>query len=306
MKNTERKLRSCGFTLIELLVVIGIIMLLIGMLVPGMQMIKKQARNLRQKAVFHGIEIGIGFFRNDEGDFPPSKRKLGMSGVVSGAQHLAEAMVGRDKQGFEPSTKWYAPTDQAGSSDLYDYSLDVSKNRRRDVYLDLKDTSLHLLSELYSPTATGSCYSGRWDVANKPPAPVLLDVFQHKEIADVNGKNVKLGTPILYYKANRNSKSFRVDPAVDTSRWIYDYQDNNTIARLGTVSDPTVKHLIESSVLGDAGMKLFYEKITNPGQVTTAGGTTFYKPYNASEFILISAGWDGIFGTRDDLTNFNY
>ncbi len=301
MKNTERKLRSCGFTLIELLVVISIIMVLIGILVPGMQMIKKQARNLRQKAVFHGIEIGVAFFRDDYGDFPPSKPKFGSGKFVSGAQHLAEALVGRDKRGFEPSTKWCAPIDEAADTTLYDESDDVSLNRRRDVYLDLKDTSLHVLSELYDNT--GLCYS---DTSGNMPAPVLLDVFQHKEIADVNGKNVKVGSPILYYKANRKSKSFMVDPVVDTSHWIYDYQDNNTIALLGTVADPTVKHLIESSALDDAGMKLFYEKITNPEQVTTAGSTNFYKPFNASEYILISAGWDGIFGTKDDLTNFNY
>ena len=309
MKKTERKLRSCGFTMIELLVVIGIIMLLIGVLVPGMQMIKKQARNLRQKAVFHGIEIGIGFFRNDDGEYPPSKPKVDGGKFVSGAQHLAEAMVGRDKQGFEPSTKWCAPTDQAagtGDPTLYDQSDEVSLNRRRDVYLELKDASLHLLSDLYD--STGNCYSGT--LADKP-APVLVDVFQHKQI-DVDGEKVKVGSPILYYKANRKSKSFRVDPAtVPHSRWMYNYQDNDMIARLGTVNDPTVQHKFASDYTAPApdertGDEIFYDFITNPRQVTTAGGTTFYKPYNASEYILISAGWDGIFGTKDDLTNFNY
>ncbi len=316
MKNTERKLRSFGFTLIELLVVIGIIMLLIGMLVPGMQMIKKQARNLRQKAVFHGIEIGIAFFREDYGDFPPSKWKGTLPNVVSGAQHLAEALVGRDKRGFEPSSQWNALVDMVADTTLYDESDDISLNRRRDVYLDLKDVSLYLLSELYgdgTATQAGSCYSGTW--ADKP-APVLVDVFQHKQITDANGEKVKVGTPILYYKANRNSKSFVEDPPLDLAivphrRWMYNYEDNDTITRLGTVDDPTVQHKFASDYTapapdGRTGDEIFYDFITNPRQATKAGGKTFYKPYNASEYILISAGWDGIFGTKDDLTNFNY
>ena len=81
------------------------------------------------------------------------------------------------------------------------------------------------------------------------------------------------------------------------------------IARLGTVDDPTVQHKFASDYTAPDGAKgdeIFYDFITNPGQATKAGGTTYYKPYNASEYILISAGWDGIFGTKDDLTNFNY
>ncbi|KKL62165.1 hypothetical protein LCGC14_2187920 [marine sediment metagenome] len=137
-------------------------------------------------------------------------------------------------------------------------------------------------------------------------------VFQHKQITDANGEKVKVGTPILYYKANRNSKSFRVDPAiVPHRRWMYNYEDNDTITRLGTVDDPTVQHKFASDYTapapdGRTGDEIFYDFITNPRQVTKAGGTTFYKPFNASEYILISAGWDGIFGTKDDLTNFNY
>ncbi len=308
MKMTERKLRSCGFTLIELLVVVGIIAILIGMLVPGMQMVKKQARNLRQKAVFHAIEISAAFFRDAEGDFPPSRtRSTGGSGRVTGAQHLAEALVGRDKHGFEPSSQWCAPLDQTADPTLYDYTNTDSQNRRNDVYLDLKDTHAVVLSELYgdgtSPTV-GTCYSGTW--ADKP-APVLLDLFRHKAI-DINGKQVKVGSPILYYKANRSSKSFKQDPpsTVPYSRWMYNYQDNNDLLQLGTVADPTAQHLIAQNGPGNAGVERFYEFITNPRQVTTVGGTTFYKPFNASEYILISAGWDGIFGNKDDLTNFNY
>ena len=47
------------------------------------------------------------------------------------------------------------------------------------------------------------------------------------------------------------------------------------------------------------GVQLFYETITNPK-------VNYDKPFNAATFILISAGYDGIYGTADDITNFDY
>jgi len=54
---------------------------------------------------------------------------------------------------------------------------------------------------------------------------------------------------------------------------------------------PGVAHLMDET--------LFYETITNPG-------VSYEKPFNSTTFILISAGNDGIFGTKDDVTNFDY
>jgi hypothetical protein len=33
--------------------------------------------------------------------------------------------------------------------------------------------------------------------------------------------------------------------------------------------------------------------------------TAAVKPYNENTYILLSAGWDGLYGTRDDIFNFS-
>ena len=49
---------------------------------------------------------------------------------------------------------------------------------------------------------------------------------------------------------------------------------------------------------GETGRQLFYKAITNMD-------SNYEKPHNPSTYIIISAGTDGIFGTKDDVTNFN-
>ena len=45
---------------------------------------------------------------------------------------------------------------------------------------------------------------------------------------------------------------------------------------------------------------VFYEMLTQRQD------GNFFRPYNKSTFIFISAGYDGVYGTKDDLTSFDY
>ncbi|MHC5083905.1 MAG: type II secretion system protein, partial [Planctomycetota bacterium] len=99
--------RKQAFTLIELLVVVAIISALVGILSVAQKKVKYHARTLRQKAEFHGMDISLELFHSDFRDYPDSD-VVDESGVeVSGAQRLAEAMLGRDEEGFHPKTKWH-------------------------------------------------------------------------------------------------------------------------------------------------------------------------------------------------------
>ena len=58
------------------------------------------------------------------------------------------------------------------------------------------------------------------------------------------------------------------------------------------MKDPTVPH--------ELSFNKFYEIINN------SKIDTHDQPFNATTFLLMAPGWDGIFGTKDDITNFDY
>jgi prepilin-type N-terminal cleavage/methylation domain-containing protein len=305
-----------GFTLIELLVVIAIIVMLIGILVPGMQAFKRTADNLKQKSRFHAMEIGLELYLKDFREYPESKMipETGGSNVVCGAHHLAEALFGRDSKGFDYKTDWYAPNgnkaiysdEEMGSSEEEIKACDM---RRKESYVDFKDVGVFNLGdgitvgEEWYP-ATGTLYAGTENF----PSPVISDIFYKKTIRIENietaqPQTFRVGTPVLYYKADTSKRMFRptkddpttpVDDRADPSNWIYNYLDNAAMFTLPVHNKPDKIHVYA----GLTGFDKFNEDITNQkvGQ--------YAKPYNARSFLLISAGRDGIYGTNDDVTNF--
>ncbi|MBL7186604.1 MAG: hypothetical protein ISS70_09780 [Phycisphaerae bacterium] len=74
---------------------------------------------------------------------------------------------------------------------------------------------------------------------------------------------------------------------------IYNYKDNHTLLALGVRGKPGQKHPLHEDP------KIFYE-ISRDDR---ANGPS--KPHRADTFILLSAGPDGLYGTADDITNFD-
>ncbi|MCK5565171.1 MAG: type II secretion system protein [Planctomycetes bacterium] len=330
MSEKKQKQRQAnGFTLIELLVVISIIVLLLGILVPGMRAFKRTADNLKQKSRFHSMEVGLELYYKDFLKYPESKALPAGSttGVVNGAHHLAEALFGRDMKGFDYKSNWYALTDSL-IPDIYandnnstvQTDIDASAARRKGPYVDLKDVGAFRLNAgigvpwypgsgiAVSTETGGTIYAGGDDY----PSPVISDIFYKKIIKVANletgvEQGFRVGTPVLYFKANtdeKQSRGYDADgtPITDYRHLIYNYEDNEAMFGLPQVTGPETddekNHHYRKGYNSNTGDELFYDDITNEKVEQYA------RPVNARSFLLISAGRDGIYGTDDDVTNF--
>ena len=54
-KHSEKQ----GFTIVELLTVMSVIAILIGLLVPALNLVRKMAKDTKQKAQFHSINVAV-------------------------------------------------------------------------------------------------------------------------------------------------------------------------------------------------------------------------------------------------------
>jgi len=306
MKVTKRQFgKKTGFTIIELLTVMSIIIILISVLVPGLNLARRYAKRVKQKAQFHSISVALEQFSAEQYLVGyPESTFLATGGIyTTGAQRLAEALMGRDRRGHDPQSSWDAALDSP-SLDIYASLANGSSPQQITDSLDhrkgpyLQDAAAFQVGELYA--AALNVYDG---IGTNPPAPVLTDEYTVKNVT-VGGKTVKAGSPILYYKAN--SSTVFPDPNLaiaitDPPISIINSFDNEELIALGTVkSGVTVPHHFDptfTDTAGKDGRQIFYDAIRNP-QMTPPW------PYNQDSYILISAGFDGIFGTTDDVFNF--
>jgi type II secretory pathway pseudopilin PulG len=283
--------KKAAFTIVELLTVMSVITLLIGLLVPALSMANRFARKVKQKAQFHSIEVALGLFNAEHDGYPGSDALDGSTpagGVpYSGTLKLCEAMMGQDLVGFHPSSRFRADkTDGATPpNQLY---VPATANGRIGPYLELENANPYKLKNLY-----GAGNTTPFDGELFALGDVYTSVF-HKE----TGK--RIGMPILYFRANISNV---LHDAASPDASIYNFLDNDELVKLGIPAQPQVAHPMASQgttrynqLPADPG--IFYEHIKNEKI------TTMSRPYRSDSFILLSAGFDGEYGTRDDVYNF--
>ncbi|MCP4707660.1 MAG: hypothetical protein GY869_03460 [Planctomycetes bacterium] len=224
-------------------------------------------RDIAARADLKNLELGLNIFYNDQGFYPPSspRPKLQIAGPPD--------MFATPDQGAHILFEALLGLDQLGYHPNHQYAIDDSgapidadgnRTTRNDLYIEPKPEHFGSISK--------ACPQS--DNFKSNDNPVFLDDFDRKN-----------RMPILYYRANPNG---------DTLTEIYDYHDNAAIT-----TDTTDNGRQKLHPNFDSPEK-FYQYIRNP----QSGDGSDDLPYNPDTLLLISAGRDHQFGTKDDITNF--
>ena len=94
VKDKSKKRRA--FTIVELLTVMSVIIILISLLVPALNQVKRFAKEVKQKAQFHSIDVAMELYETEHQEYPDSDREGSDGQEYCGAMKLAEAMVGQE------------------------------------------------------------------------------------------------------------------------------------------------------------------------------------------------------------------
>jgi hypothetical protein len=240
----------------------------------------KDRKLVQQMSRFRYIGDCLDEFRSRLSFYPPSDALDSTGKAYCGAMKLFEALWGRDFHGFHPESVFRSDAmDAAGASQLYQKKPQRNNLAKRvGPFLNDEDYYACRLGELYSNVGPfdGNDY-------------VICDIYEHTTLI-TTGK--KVGMPVLYYKANTSKTAHDInDP--DNPGNIYNYRDNQALLALGVPGRPGLKHPLYENP------KIFY-KMTRDYQFAKTS-----KPQRADSFILLSAGADGLYGTKDDIANFD-
>lgn len=269
-----------------LLIVVGVAVLGFSILVMVSKSLYKHPPdpNIMTRAQLHSMDAALGLFHGEFSMFPPSEANDPTGKAYCGAMKLSEALMGRDLLGFHSQSVFRRDgMDAPGAVRLYPIDIGLlsptlraeNLSTRKGPYLQAENANAQRLSDIYGKGKTGPFPEDTY---------VLCDVFQK-----TRPSGEKTGMPILYYRANRSNRAHQ---AGDPNN-IYDYRDNLALIALGVPGEPNSVHpLIDPN--------RFYLNTRND-RITTSP-----QPVRADSFILISAGWDGLYGTADDICNFEW
>ncbi len=315
--------RRHGFTLVELLVTIGIIVVLIGLLVPVVARVRISAQEASTKNFLNQLEAACENYQLAFNSYPGplANNQLGpmptgtvlpvvnaSSGSydttalsnVTGCENLVLGVLGGLKYSsagngaiqYDPSFVGTGPN-----------SLNSRNPKRYQPYVD---GSKYLSLRQEGANKTGR-YSDGGTMANDSIIPEFVDQFTDP-------------LPILYLRANVGA----------TGNGLTNSQTDNPVVTLGTASP----QYDLNSIVGYTGADIGIGRTKPPGAADFKQGLAAapdpnktldatQQPYNAypyfknpqstntqptarqkDGYILISAGRDRIYGTADDITNF--
>jgi hypothetical protein len=255
--------------------ILFVVLLLVVVVHISTRSVVRYETPLRQKAQLASIGDALELFDNQFGGYPPSGANDVAGSPYCGAMKLAEAMVGQDWLGFHRKSAFRVNgLDPNSLASLY---TTKTVPERVGPFLPLENANVYKLIDVYGKAKTGPF---------PEDLPVLCDIYSRER---PSGR--KIGMPILYYRANRSSTVHDLDNP-DNPENIYDYRDNLALINLGVPGDPNAVHPL-------ANPRRFYLN-------TQSARTGEPTPYRRDSYLLIRAGWDGLYGTADDICNFEW
>jgi hypothetical protein len=193
--------------------VMSVIIILLGLLVPGLNQLRRYAKDVSQKNQFYAIGLGLETFNAEWDNYPPSNpTPVVGAGPFCGAAQLANAMVGSDLLGYDPT----------GTGD-------PNSSARRQ-YLPIEKANAYRMQDLYQSLIA---------IPLVGEQRVLCDMYSNVTYLGP-GRSKPVGMPILYYKANTLS-----------SYNIYDYTDNAIIVGLELPWQPGAIHPLNLDIFRD-------------------------------------------------------
>jgi hypothetical protein len=276
--NGEKAVKRAGYVPWVLLSVLLVILLLVVFAaVVLMPPARALTMNIKQKAQFAAMDAAIELFRSEYGSYLPSDANDPTGKPYCGAMKLAEAMMGQDLQGFHWRSAFRCDgLDPDSLTSLYPANPPADNlNARRGPYMSPEYANAWRLADVYGKGKTGPFHEDAY---------VLCDIHIRKRPG-----GQETGMPILYYRADRSGSAHRPgDP-----NNIYDFRDNRELLALGVPGQPGKAHpLIDPN--------RFYLNTRDPRIDSSP------HPHRADSCILISAGQDSLYGTADDVCNFEW
>ncbi|MFH1717459.1 MAG: hypothetical protein ABIF19_08930 [Planctomycetota bacterium] len=269
-------MKSVGFSITRLLLTVLIIVFVCFVMLLLITYHHPPLVNARQMAQLISVDTMLELFKFEFDDYPPSDALDEDGTPYCGAMKLCEAALGRDLMGVHPRSQFRQDgTDDSGNP-LYDSN---TFEVRKGPYLPLDNANPYHLKDLYEDVGPfdGNDY-------------VICDTF--KQVTHIStGK--RIGMPVLYYKANTSKTAHDINDPNNPEN-IYNYRDNHALLALGVPGKPGLKHPLYEDP------KILYEIAWDD----RANGPS--RPKRADTFILLSAGKDGLYGTKDDITNFEF
>ncbi len=296
--------RTGAFTLLELLTVIIIIAILAGILLPVISKVRQSAYAADTKNEIASIQNAIERYYQDFQAYPgplsnaqvglaPSAvttvtgitvNPTGASQTITGSENLVLGLLGGLKYDSSSSSKILYDKDLVGKGPL---SLNASRPRGYTAYLENSN-----ISNDYFKDDAGS--------ASDTNIPEFVDRFPHP-------------MPILYLRANVGASGVI---SATTSGTQAQYDLSQIIGY--TKADAASGYIGEGRKLKVQGLNdlttppaktidpRYYFVSPNDPELsqTTPDPTKFASPKQKDGYILISAGIDRVYGTKDDVASF--